>query len=470
MDKILIVDDDELILRSLERNLRGQGFETKILADATAAIDVIRTFKPDVVLVDVHMPVSGLDILKAITFEGLDVEVVVMTGYATMEMAVQAVKDGAFDFLQKPLDHPEALGLKIRRDLERRSLVRRTRQLEQGGALELPYVLGNSKNMAEVMRLVGRVAPTRSTVLLTGETGTGKEVIARAIHRYSDRESKPFLAVNCSALSEQLIESELFGHEKGSFTGALARHDGLFSDADGGTLFLDEIGEMPVALQAKLLRVLQDGEIRRVGSNATLKVDVRILAATNRNLEQSVAKGKFREDLYYRLNVVAIRLAPLRERSEDVAPLAGFFLMKHQGNTPPASRKRLSPTTLQLLESYGWPGNVRELENVIQRALILSEGDTILPHTLPVALLDKIETEGRPLALRVDLPYQEAKHLFIESFDRTYVTSALERFDNHQAKAAQFAGMDRSNFRKLVLKVGGRSIDDPATASLGDEE
>jgi DNA-binding NtrC family response regulator len=455
-DKILIVDDDPAAAAKLERDLQREGFQTRGVTDPRGAIAAVRGFAPDVALIDVQLAGSGIDILKAVLREGLDVEVIVMASDATLEAAVEAVKDGAFDFLQRPFDHPDALGLKVRQALKHRNLVRRTRRLEENAGVELPYVLGNSRYMAEVMRVVGRVAPTRHSVLISGETGTGKEIVARAIHRLSQRAALPFLAVNCSALTEQLFESELFGHEKGSFTGAVARRDGLFQNADGGTLFLDEIGELPPALQAKLLRVLQDGEVRRVGGNASARVDVRIVAATNHDLDTDVAGGKFRDDLYYRLNVVAIRLAPLRERREDIAPLAGYFLAKGQDETPVIARKRLSPSTLHILEHYAWPGNVRELENVIRRAMALADGEVILPHALPATLLAHAETAGQALPTRIDLPFQEAKKVFLDAFTKTYVQSLLERFDGHLAQAGQFAGMDRANFRKLVLRAGLR--------------
>jgi transcriptional regulator with GAF, ATPase, and Fis domain len=310
--------------------------------------------------------------------------------------------------------------------------------------------------MEMLKRTIAKIAPTTGTVLITGETGVGKELVAKAIHQCSDRAKKPFLAVNCSALSEQLIESELFGHEKGSFTGAVSRRDGLFIEADQGVLFLDEIGEMPLALQAKLLRVLQEGEVRRVGSNHTMKVDIRLIAATNRDLAAQVKKGEFREDLFYRLNVINLHIEPLRNRKEDIANLANRFLEKHQPGVAVDRRVRLAPKTLEILERYSWPGNVRELENTIQRSLILADGLTILPRELPSTMLQLVESQGRPYSLRVELPYQDAKHQFLEGFDRDYVECVLGHSDGSLSRAAALAGMDRSNFRKLVMKTGIR--------------
>ncbi len=451
---VLIIDDDVNILSSLKRALRFAEFDVHAISDPSEALQAVEKVRPDIILLDVRMPISGLDVLRCFSQHGVDAEIIVMTGYGTVEMAVQAVRDGAFDFIGKPFEHPDTLILKIRRALEHRNLVRRTRELERVALVDFPFVLGRSRQMQEIERMVGRVAPTNSVALVTGETGVGKEMVARAIHRYSNRADRPFLAVNCSALSEQLIESELFGHEKGSFTGAMSRHDGLFIEADGGTLFLDEVGEMPIGLQAKLLRVLQEGEVRRVGSNHSKKVDVRLIAATNRDLRQEVARGTFREDLYYRLNVVNLHIPPLRERREDIPALAAHLLAKHQEGLAPDETKRLAPHTLELLERYRWPGNVRELENVVQRALILSDSKLVQTHTLPPHLLDTIETDGQPLSLRVDLAYQEAKHAFVEKFDRAYLEALLERFAGNMSRAAEFAGMDRSNFRKLVIRAG----------------
>lgn len=454
-ERILVIDDDTHVLSAIERMFRVAGYPVQVLNDPAKAVDTVAAWQPDLILLDVRMPISGFDLLRHFHQTGLDAEILVMTGYGTVEMAVQAVKDGAFDFISKPFDHPDTLLVKVQRALEHRRLVRRTRELERAADLEHGLIVGASQLTIELRKLVEKIAPSHGTVLISGETGVGKEVVARAIHRLSTRSSRPFLAVNCSALGEHLIESELFGHEKGSFTGAMTRRDGLFIEADRGTLFLDEIGEMPLNLQAKLLRVIQEGEVRRVGSNHTVKVDVRLVAATNRNLQEQVRKGLFREDLYYRLNVINVHIEPLRNRRDDIAPLTAHFLAKYQPGG--LARKTISPKTLELLERYAWPGNVRELENVIQRALILTDGDIVQPRSLPIHLLDNIEVDRLALPLRIELPYQEAKQQFLARFDRAYVSALLEQTGGSLSRAAQLAGMDRSNFRKLVLKAGARA-------------
>jgi two-component system response regulator HydG len=465
--RVAIVDDEPTLRRTIARTLSQRGFEVAQCEDGEAALDHLRSHDPDVMLVDLMMPgVSGMDVLKQVKSLRPDVECVMMTAYSRVEDAVAAVRAGAYDFLTKPFPSFDAVAITVAKAAERRRLVARTRnleeQLERGGATVLGEIVGTSAAMRAVYRLVEGVASASSTVLVLGESGTGKELVARAIHRRSARASKPFVAVNCSSIPDTLIESELFGHAKGAFTGAANARAGLFEIADKGTLFLDEVGDLSLAAQVKLLRALQEGEIKRVGSNETRTVDVRVIAATNVDLTEKISAGRFREDLYYRLNVIQIRLPALRERREDVPILAQHFLRKFAKQTGKEVR-RFTPEALAALGRYGWPGNVRQLENAIERAVVLAGSEQLgvgdLPETLAkederttVEASDAIDVVARTL---LEVPYPEAKRRLLRDFARAYAAGLLERSNGNVSEAARLAGLDRSNFRRVLRKHGG---------------
>ena len=382
--RILVVDDEVNARTALSELLRDEGYEVEMAADAFKALGKYESFAPHVVVTDLKMPgMDGVDLVKKIRDGEEAAAVVVMTAFGAVETAVAAMRAGAADYLTKPINFDELLVV-LDKVLETESLRRETKQLRARvrDRVAPSNMIGDAPPMQSVFEIIDQVAPSRATVLISGESGTGKELVANAIHQRSPRASGPFIKLHCAALAESLLESELFGHERGAFTGAMARKEGRFSLADGGTLFLDEIGEISPAIQVKLLRFLQEHEFERVGGTQTLRVDVRVIAATNRNLPDEVAKGRFREDLFYRLNVVALEMPALRDRRADIPALAKFFLdkfAKANGKTIDA----LSPQTLELLVSYDWPGNVRELENAIERAVVLTPGSQIEPRALP---------------------------------------------------------------------------------------
>jgi DNA-binding NtrC family response regulator len=381
MHKILIVEDKASLARMLKETLEAEGYETQVAGDGKAGIGMIRTERPDLVLTDLKLPgADGIKVLKASKEEEPLRPVIVMTAFGTVQTAVEAMKQGAFDFITKPFDTDHLLVL-IRRALDNRRLLTENIVLRQACAstVGMPEIVGKSRGIVEVAENIRKVAPTKTTVLLLGESGTGKELFARAIHQLSDRKDFPFVAINCAAIPRDLLESELFGYEKGAFTGANSRKTGKFELADKGTIFLDEIGEMDSGLQSKILRVLEEGEIERIGGKGPVKIDVRVVAASNRDLQRSVSEGAFREDLFYRLNVFPVTIPPLRERKEDIPLLVEHFCSSAAGQMKSASRE-VSPEALELLANYSWKGNVRELKNAIERAIILSDGDAITPE------------------------------------------------------------------------------------------
>jgi DNA-binding NtrC family response regulator len=371
-----------------------------------------------------------------------------MTAHGTVDSAVEAMKKGAFDYLEKPLDRDDLL-LTLRRAIGHVGLLRENqllhRKLEE--TRRVPGIIGDHPKIREVFRIIRKIAPTTSTVLISGESGTGKELAARAIHDASPRRESPFFAINCAAIPESLIESELFGHEKGAFTGASSREIGLFEAASGGTLFLDEIGEMNVAMQAKLLRAIQEKEIRRVGGKVNIPVDVRIISATNRDLEGETRKGTFREDLYYRLNVIRINLPPLRERGSDLAALADFFLRKFSAAAG-LPMKEISKPALKILMNYGWPGNVRQLESVIERGVLMAESDTIMPEDLPAEVHGEAGPAGK---YPFELP---PGGISLEELERDLIVKAMERSDWVIAKAAPLLGMSYKTLQYRLEKFG----------------
>lgn len=462
--RVLIVDDEPQLRRTLARVLGARGIEVTSAPDGASALKILRAQRVDVMLTDVMMPnMGGIELLHQAKREVPGVEVIMMTAYGNVETAVEAVRTGAFQFLTKPFRSNDEVVLSIIKATEHRQLAdhaaRLERQLEQKETLG--ELIGSSPAMREVFRLSRGVAPTASTVLILGDSGTGKELIARAVHEHSPRRDRPFVAVNCSAIPDSLVETELFGHERGAFTGATQSRPGLFEAATGGTLFLDEIGDLPRQAQVKLLRALQEGEIKRVGSNDTRRVDVRVIAATNVSLRERVQAGTFREDLFYRLNVVEIKLPPLRKRQEDIALLAQHFLKKFSRRAQQDIRE-ISPAAMRVLQNHAWPGNVRELENAMERAVVFCRGLTIHPEHLPFSAATVIEPGVEvPGEDTITLPgnisemhYRDAKQQVVRMFDRFYFTSVLRRSSGNVSEAARDSGLDRSNFRRAARRAG----------------
>ncbi|HVU48524.1 MAG TPA: sigma-54 dependent transcriptional regulator [Terracidiphilus sp.] len=459
MAKILTVDDEQGMRRILEVNLRCDGHVVVEAEGVVQAMDLLKREDFDIVLTDHKMPDGdGLDVLRAVHEDDPTTSVIFLTAVGTLELAVESMRQGAFDFLTKPFT-PNIVRAAVKRAYDHTVLLRENavlrtavRQLE--GADE---ILGQSAAICRVREFIGRVAGTATTVLITGETGTGKELVARAIHRNSERAKRSFIAINCAAVTETLLESELFGHERGAFTGADRARSGLFEAAHEGTLFLDEVAEMSPAAQAKLLRVLADGEIQRVGSTVTRRVDVRVLAATHRNLEERVCSGQFREDLYYRLAVVPIYLAPLRERVEDIAELSRSLCLRIAVDMKVPHRP-LSAAALAKLTAYSFPGNVRELKNLLERALILGQGPELQPEDLilqrPLTSSAPVPEEISPATLATRLPSQLDLRKTMTEIEKALIVRSLELADGVQAEAARFLGLSRSDLGYKVSKYG----------------
>ncbi len=451
--RILIVDDEESLLEFLSLLFEEEGYEVATAASMGAAHEHLSAAAADLVLCDILMPDgNGLELLREITAESPHPAVIMMTAYTSTKSAIEAMRSGAYDYISKPFD-VEELKVMAEKALEKTELEEQNvylrRELE--GKYTFENIIGSSRKMQNVFSLVERVARTSSTVLIHGESGTGKELIARAVHFASPRSGGKFLSINCGALPENLLESELFGHVRGAFTGAFREKKGLFQEASQGTLFLDEIGEMTPAVQVKLLRALQERTVRRVGGNEEEPIDVRIIAATNQDLEERIAAGDFREDLYYRVNVIPVHLPPLRQRREDIPLLVEHFLKKFSEQMGVGEAKRISIEAMRQLEGYTWPGNVRELENVIERAVALTGEETLTTRDLPAHLL-----EGRTAgADAVTLPDEgidlEAR---LEEIRADLMTQALERTDGVQTKAAELLGMSFRSFRYYAKKVG----------------
>jgi DNA-binding NtrC family response regulator len=395
--RILVVDDEVNARTALAELLRDEGFEVETAADAFKALGKFEAFTPHIVVTDLKMPgMDGIELVKKLRALEDPPSVIVMTAFGAVSSAVDAMRAGAAEYLTKPINFDELLVV-IDKVMEHIELKRETRQLRARvrDRVAPSNIIGSSPPMQRVFEIVDQVAPSKATVLITGESGTGKELVANAIHARSPRANGPFVKLHCAALAETLLESELFGHERGAFTGAMARKDGRFSIADGGTLFLDEIGEISPSVQVKLLRFLQEHEFERVGGTQTIKVDVRVIAATNRNLVEEVKAGRFREDLYYRLNVVTLDMPPLRERKTDIPALSKFFLDRYAKDNGKAI-EGYSPQTLELLMSYDWPGNVRELENAIERAVVLTSTNLVEPRNLPPNVRPMVRPAGMP--------------------------------------------------------------------------
>jgi DNA-binding NtrC family response regulator len=449
---VLIIDDEAGILDSLRILLKNEGFVPHVALGGKAGLEQIEALSPDIVLSDVRMPtVSGLQVLSAARQRDPNTPVILMTAQATLQSAMQAVNEGAFYYIQKPFRNDEMIAI-LRRAAEHRHLRMENSSLKQEIRRRDKHVgsrpIGNSRNWLDVLRLAETVAPTESTVLLQGESGTGKEVICRYIHELSNRTEGPFLSINCGALPESLLESELFGHVKGSFTGAVKDKSGLFTAAAKGTFFLDEIGETTPATQVKLLRVLQHREVIPVGATESQPIDTRLVAATNRDLEEDIRRGIFRRDLYYRLNVIAIYLPPLRERRDDIPLLAGAFLERtasQRGET----QKQLSPSAHDALLNYSWPGNVRELENALERAVILTPGDLIEIDALP----DRIMAP-EPVKLVEERPVRNPT---LETIERAYIMWVLQSEAGNKTRAAETLGIDPSTLHRKLSRFGAEA-------------
>jgi len=466
---VLVLDDEPGILAALRRALeREPDLRVRVCADPRAAVESVAQLRPDVLLTDLAMPgLDGLTVLRRVKALDPTIEVLVMTAYGSVDAAVEALRAGAFDFLTKPFDSIDRVVARVRGAVTRRRLHTRLHELEsakderfgRGG------LVGRSAAIEEVVGTIRDISASCINVLVRGESGTGKEVVARAIHQNSPRRHEPLVAVNCSALVETLLESELFGHVRGAFTGATANKRGLFEEAHEGTIFLDEIGELSPQMQAKLLRVLQSGELKRIGENAVRTVDVRVIAATNRDLDAALASGGFREDLYYRLNVITVTLPPLRERREDIPVLLEAFLTRF------AARQQktfdgVEPAFVDALLAHDWPGNVRELENVVQRAVVIERTRTLTAQALPPALRRAGESGRAPIVTAPpgdgdgatwwrSLPerYQEARERALAAFHKAWLERLLERTSGNISEAARVSGVERSNLKRMLKRV-----------------
>lgn len=446
---ILVVDDDPGHRTTLKTIIKSWGYQVEGADDGTGAVEKVKKGPFDLILMDVRMTVmSGIEALKQIKRYNPAIPIVIMTAYSSVESAVEAIKAGAYDYLTKPLDF-NALKITIERALEHTSLMAENRALKEQLRLgfDTQNIIGKSRAMKDLIDMVAMVAPSEATVLITGESGTGKELIAKAIHFNSVRKDKPLIIVNCAALTETLLESELFGHEKGAFTGAEKKRDGRFKQANRGTIFLDEIGEMSPMMQAKLLRVIQDREIQRVGSDETIKVDVRIVAATNRNLEEDVAAGKFREDLYHRLNVVALRAPPLREHKDDIPLLVQHFLDRYATKNRKLI-KGFTPLAMDMLLKYNWPGNVRELENTVERAIILAAGDYVSEQELPLSITQAYSQKNHSKEFRQDFSQPQS----LADLEREAILATLEETAGNKSETARKLGITRKTLYKKLQK------------------
>ena len=447
--KVLIVDDETSILDTIRILLKGEGYEVHTAVGGQRALESLAELRPDFVLTDIRMPgVGGIEILNAVRDLDPTIPVILMTAQASLQSAIQAVNQGAFHYVQKPFSNDELLVI-CRRAAESRQLKKENlalkSEIRRRDATVAVRPIGKSRSFLDVLQLAETVGPTDSTILISGESGTGKEVIARYIHALSDRGSGPFVSINCGALPENLLESELFGHTKGSFTGAVRDKDGLFVAAKAGTFFLDEVGEMSPATQVKLLRALQEREVIPVGATEAVPVDVRIIAATNRDLEEEIRRGSFRGDLYYRLNVITLHLPPLRDRADDIPILAEYFLQRFaagRGREAP----RIAPGIVETLQAYDWPGNVRELENALERAAVLSSDTAIAAEALP----DRITAQKAMPLVSDRLPPNPT----LEIIERAYIHWVLTAEGGNKTRAAEILGIDPSTLYRKLLRYG----------------
>ena len=444
---ILVIDDEMSILNTIQILLRGEGFQVETRTSGKKALEDWDEISPDLVLSDIRMPaMSGLEVLAEVVERDPEVPVILMTAQASLQSAIEAVNQGAFYYLQKPFSNADLVAL-CRRALESRTLKRENvalkKEIKRRDSSRSGRPIGKERSFIEVLELAETVAPTDSTVLITGESGTGKEVLARYIHALSEREDGPFVSINCGALPENLLESELFGHVKGSFTGAVRDKEGLLVSARGGTFFLDEVGEMSPSLQVKLLRTLQEREVVPVGSTRPVDIDVRVIAATNRDLENEIRRGTFRSDLYYRLNVISLHMPPLRDRSDDVPLLADHFLQQFSGDGEPL---KLDDDALDRLRHYDWPGNVRELENALERAAVMAGGKTVRVEHLPERV---VEPPAESLVSE-----ETPANPTLEVIERAYVLWVLKSEGGNKARAAEILGIDPSTLYRKLNRYG----------------
>ncbi len=452
MRRVLVVDDEESLRLVVRSFLKRDGYEVETASSGEEALGLVESFGPDVILTDVRMPkMGGLDLLATLKAKGNDATVIVMSAYGNVDLAIEAMKAGAYDYIQKPFKAEEVL-LTLRKAEEREALRRENRALRQEMRKENLFeeILAKSPPMQAVFKTVAKIAEFKTTALITGESGVGKELVARAIHKRSSRRNAPFIAVNCGAIPENLLESELFGYKKGAFTDASADRVGLFEQANNGTLLLDEIGELPLSLQVKLLRVLQEESIRRLGDNKDIHIDVRILAATHRDLSAETQAGRFREDLYYRINVLPIAIPPLRERREDIPLLVDHFLSRNNVRFG-TNIRGLEPEARRLLLEYSWPGNVRELENTIERAMVLSEREMLAAEDLP----ERVREARDPIQLHLtsgDLSIKKAARVIEEILIRR----ALQKTKGNRTRAAEVLEISH---RALLYKIKDYQID-----------
>ncbi len=454
---VLVVDDDDAHRGMLRMMLKSWGYTVEEAADGDEAVDKVHTMAFDAVLTDVRMgKVNGIEAMKQILSYNPSLPVILMTAYSSVETAVDALRIGAYDYLIKPLDF-DALKETLKKAIDHSRLGVENRELRRQLSEEntSSEILGRSPAITSMLSMIRTVAPTEATVLITGESGTGKELVARALHAQSLRKSEPLVVVNCAALAETLLESELFGHEKGSFTGADRRREGRFKQADHGTLFLDEIGEMPIGVQAKLLRALQQGEIQRVGSDRSEHVDVRVIAATNRDLRKEVEERRFREDLYFRLNVISLEVPPLRQRREDIPLLATHFLA-HYAERNHKNVKGFSAQCMDMLLHYEWPGNVRELQNAVERAVILCTGDLVTGPELPVNIA-RLATEDLP---KIAEAPSSLAGLPLEEVERRAIEETLRETGDNKSAAARKLGITRATLHKKLRKYGSDKAED----------
>jgi DNA-binding NtrC family response regulator len=465
MGVILIIDDDYQIRESFEKLLTEEGHEVLTAASGETGLDVLRSVLPDLVLLDLRLPgMSGLETFLALREVESKLPVIIMTAFGTTETAIEATKLGAFDYILKPFDIPDILKL-ITQALEASRFMRSQVEIDiHPKTASSEVIIGQSKPMQEIYKAIGRVAPTEATVLVRGESGTGKELVARAVYQHSQRAGKPFLVINCVAIPETLLESELFGYEKGAFTGAVTRRMGRIEQANGGTIFLDEIGDMPFSIQSKILRLLQEKSIERLGGREPIPVNVRIIAATNRDLEAGLAEGRFREDLYYRLKVVTIWLPPLRERLQDISRLAEYFLNRF-AQSMDIDNPGMTDETRGVLKNYPWPGNVRELANTIQKALIFSRGYPIRPEDISQIIQGEpvVRAEGPPAdgsirqwarkALMNEPGMDKFDHL-IDTVASALISEALDITGGNRSRAAKILGVSRPTLQSKIEKFG----------------
>jgi two-component system, NtrC family, response regulator len=449
MDTILIVDDEKNYRVVLEALLAPEGYEVLTAGSGREALKLVREADVDLIITDMKMPgMSGMELMEEAKRIEPDLPVIMMTAYGTIEMAVEAMKKQAFDYITKPFQNEE-LKLTIKKALENYRLIRENRRLSDALLSQYSFgnIIGKSKPMREIFDLIAKVSRSKASVLITGPSGTGKELIAKATHYNSPRRDRPFVSINCGALTETLLESELFGHEKGAFTGATAAKKGRFEMADGGTLFLDEVGEMPPSLQVKLLRVLQEMEFERVGGTRSIQVDVRVISASNRNIKEDVANEQFREDLFYRLNVIHIEVPPLTERTEDIKLLVNHFIDKYSEDET-AERIQLSPEAWKAIYGHTWPGNIRELENTIERAVVLNTNGVITLEDLPEELSNPQEDLPVERFIPVEAPLQKT----LEQIEEKLIRRALEHSGHVQAHAASMLGITKSLMQHKMKK------------------